>query len=162
LRGDVYIAPSAFNFEGLDTHKETLKHELSHLLFRQQLGFFKYRKIPHWFHEGFGDYLAGSGGEGIKEENAINFILSGKHFIVQEEGEIFGSFPKVMNGISYRMFHKQAKMFVTFIVNSDSLSFNTFLQNIQEGNNFSKSFQEEMNMSISDMWTKFTNQLDSN
>jgi hypothetical protein len=60
------------------------------------------------------------------------------------------------------MFHKQAKMFVTFIVNSDSLSFNTFLQNIQEGNNFSKSFQEEMNMSISDMWTKFTNQLDSN
>ena len=39
LLGDVLIAPSAFNFFGRDTHKETLTHELSHLHFRQRLGF---------------------------------------------------------------------------------------------------------------------------
>ena len=40
LLGDVLIAPSAFNFIGLDTHKKTLMHELSHLHIQQKVGFF--------------------------------------------------------------------------------------------------------------------------
>ena len=91
LLGDVFIAPSAFNFMGIDTHKETLVHELSHLHFQQRLGFFDRRKLPVWFSEGFADYVAGSGGEGIGESDAINFLLNGIHFIPDVEGDILGT-----------------------------------------------------------------------
>ncbi len=159
LLGDVLMAPSAFNFFGLDTHKETLAHELSHLHFRQRLGFFKGRKHPTWFSEGFADYVASSGGEGIEENDAINFILSGKHFIPEEEGEIFGSFNSALNGLSGPMFHKQVKMFVTFMIKSDSLKFNSFLREIQNGESLNESFNNIMDSGIQDKWEKFLSQL---
>jgi hypothetical protein len=159
LLGDVLIAPSAFNFIGKDTHKETLMHELSHLHFRQRLGFFKGRKHPAWFREGFADYVAGSGGEGIKDSEAINFILKGKHIIPEEEGEIFGSMHTAFNGLSGPMFHKQVKMFVTFIIKSDSLQFNSFLQEIQNGESFNESFNNIISSGIQNKWIQFISQL---
>jgi len=162
LGGNIFIAPSAFNFKGKDTHKETLKHELSHLHFRQRLGFFKERKIPVWFREGFADYVAGSGGEGIEESEAINFILNGRHFIPEEEGAIFGSFLKALNGLSGPMFHKQAKMFVTFLIESDSSKLKSFIQKIQKGESFNKTFNEIMTTDIQDKWTQFISHLETN
>jgi hypothetical protein len=155
LLGDVLIAPSAFNFMGLNTYKETITHELSHLHLRQRLGFFDDRKLPVWFKEGFSDYVAGSGGEGIEESDAIDFILSGKHFIPEEEGEIFGSFGNALNGLSGPMFHKQAKMFVTYIIKSDSLKFKSFLRKIQEGESFSETFNNVMGLKFQDEWSRF-------
>lgn len=155
LLGNVLIAPSSFNFVGRDTHKQTLMHELSHLHFQQRLGIFKRRKIPTWFHEGLADFVGGSGGEGIKDSDAINFILSGKHFIPEEEGEIFNTLNKASNGLSGPMFHKQVKMFATFIIKSDSLKFNSFIQKIQMGDPFSESFNNIMGISIRDKWVQF-------
>jgi len=160
LLGDVLIAPSAFNFIGTDTHKETLIHELSHLHFQQRLGFFERRKIPVWFNEGLADYVAGSGGEGIEYREAINFILSGNTFVPEEEGEIFGTINKASNGLSGPMFHKQVKMFVTFIIESDSLKFNSFLREILNGESFSESFYNKMNSRIQDKWRLFLSQLE--
>ena len=159
MLGDVFIAPSAFNFMGIDTHKETLTHELSHLHFRQRLGFFDVKLLPVWFSEGFADYVAGSGGEGIDEGDTIYFILSGKHFIPEEEGSIFGSVAGALNGLSGPMFHQQAKMFVTYIIESDSLKFNLFLLEIQEGTTFSETFNKIMETSIQDKWKGFLLQL---
>lgn len=159
LNGDVFIAPCAFNFIGVDTHKETLMHELSHLHFQQRSNFFGRRKHPVWFSEGFADYVANSGGEGIKESEAINFILSGKHFIPEEEGEVFGSFSRALNGLSGPMFHKQAKMFVTYIIESDSLKFNQFLIKIQNGESFSETFHNVMGTGVQDKWGQFLSQL---
>lgn len=159
LLGDVLIAPSAFNFIGRDTHKETLMHELSHLHIRQRLGFFKARKIPAWFHEGFADYVAGSGGEGISLSEAINFILNGKHFIPEEEGEIFGSLHEASNGLSGPMFHRQVKMFVTWLIESDSLMFKSFLRKIQNGESFNESFNNIMGSGIKDKWVQFLSHL---
>lgn len=161
LLGDVLIAPSAFNFIGRDTHKETLMHELSHLHLRQRIGFFKERKFPVWFKEGFADYVAGSGGEGIEDKVAINFILNSKHFIPEEEGKIFGSFNSALNGLFGPMFHKQAKMFVTYIIESDLLKFKSFLYEIQTGEAFNESFNIIMGSGIQDKWAKFLSQLNA-
>ena len=159
LLGDVLIAPSAFNFIGRDTHNETLMHELSHLHFQQRLGFFERRKLPVWFNEGFADYVAGSWGEGIEDSEAIDFILSGNHFILEEEGEIFGSFNSALNGLSGPMFHKQAKMFVTYIIESDSLKFKSFVRKIQTGESFSETFNNVLGSRIQFKWVQFLEQL---
>ena len=159
LLGDVLIAPSAFNFIGIDTHKETLTHELSHLYFQQRLGFIKRRKHPAWFSEGFADYIAGSGGEGVSESKAINFILSGKHFIPEEEGEIFGSLNSAFNGLSGPMFHKQVKMFTTWLIESDPLKFKSFLQEIQNDKSFRESIKNRFGYDVPELWKKFIQQL---
>jgi hypothetical protein len=161
LLGDVLIAPSAFNFIGIDTHKETLMHELSHLHFQQRLGFFERRKMPVWFTEGFADFVADSGGEGIEKSDAVIFILSGRHFIPEEEGEIFGSFSSALNGLSGPMFHMQAKMFVTYIIESNPLKFKLFLRKIQMGESFSETFNNVLGSGIEDKWHQFLTQLNT-
>ena len=57
------------------------------------------------------------------------------------------------------MFHQQAKMFVTYIIESDSLKFNLFLLEIQEGTTFSETFNKIMETSIQDKWKGFLLQL---
>ena len=155
------MASSAFNFIGHDTHKETLMHELSHLHLQQRLGFFRRRKIPSWFHEGLADFVGGSGGEGISDSEAINFILSGRHFIHEEEGEILGTIKNASNGLSGPMFHKQVKMFLIFIIGSDSLKFKSFLMKIQNEESFDESFNKIMNSQIQDKWKQFISQIKS-
>jgi hypothetical protein len=159
LPGNVFIAPAAFSFKGKDTHRESLVHELSHLHFRQRPGFFKERKIPVWFSEGFADYVAGSGGEGINDTMAVEFILNGRHFIPEEEGKIFGSFGHALNGLSGPMFHKQVKMFVTWLAESDSLKFRSFILALQKGESFSKTFSIIMGSGIKEKWTQFVSGL---
>ncbi|MGD8536878.1 MAG: hypothetical protein PVF66_13595 [Candidatus Aminicenantes bacterium] len=157
LRGNVFISPAAFSFDGKDTHKESLTHELSHLHLSQRLGFFGMRKIPFWFSEGLANCIAGSGGEGISETQAIDSIKSGRSFTLREEGGLFKSWHKVVSqaGISARMFHRQNKMFVKFIMDYNPEAFQTFLLEVQEGKSFFERFNANFKIDITDMWEKF-------
>lgn len=159
LRGDIYIAPSAFYFNGIDTHKETMMHELSHLHFRQRLGFVKDRRIPTWFSEGFADYVSGLGGEGISDEDAVDYILSDRHFIPNDKSKVFGRWHRETKGLSGPMYHKQVKMFVTYIVEEDILKFNKLLSTIQKGNTFRTNFNDLMGHSTQYYWEKFVSSL---
>lgn len=159
LRGNIYISPAAFNFKGKDTHKETLLHELSHLYFRQQLGFIRDRQIPQWFREGFADYVSGAGGEGIEEPEAISYILNGRHFVLETEGKIFSSFSNSLNNLSGPMYHQQVKIFVSYLAEQDSLKFKSFVMKIQDGEPFEKSFNESMPADIQGMWEEFISDL---
>jgi hypothetical protein len=154
--GDVYIAPSAFSFFGYDTHKESLMHELSHLHLWQRLGFFGIkRKIPVWFSEGLANDIAGSGGEGIGEREAIDAILAGRHFLLEEKGALLRAFHKAFPGISGRMFHKQNKMFVKYIKDTHPDNYKRFLLEIQQGESFGKSFSANFGANVSEMFERF-------
>jgi len=98
LFGDVFIAPSAFNWKGKDTHRGSLIHELSHLHFRQRFGFWKDRvDIPDWFKEGFADVVCDCAGEGISDLEATNAIIERHHFDPEEGGNLF----RVKSGPDY-------------------------------------------------------------
>jgi hypothetical protein len=63
LYNSIFIAPSAFNWNGEDTHQGTILHELSHLHMKQHLGFWAERvNIPVWFKEGLADYVCDCAG----------------------------------------------------------------------------------------------------
>lgn len=161
LRGDIYMAPSAFNFKGIDTHKETIMHKLlSHLHFRQRLGFVKDRKIPTWFSEGFADYVSGAGGEGISDRSAVDYIMNGQHFIPNDKSKVFGSWHRETKGLSGPMYHKQVKMFVTFIADSSPLNFNDLIIEIQNGKSFKKSFNNSMGNTTHYYWNLFVSSIE--
>jgi hypothetical protein len=161
IQGNVFIAPSAFSFKGLDTHRESLMHELSHLHLSQRLGFLKRRRIPSWFTEGLANIIAGSGGEGISDDMAVQFIKEGRHLIFPERRGFLDRMPKTIQeaGITGPMYHKQNKMFVNYINSLNSEAFKKLVLAVQRGDAFSASFLEYFEMSPEEMWSRFKSEL---
>lgn len=160
LFGNVFIAPSAFNWNGEDTHKGSLVHELSHLHLSQQLGFWSNRvSLPVWFKEGLANFVCDCAGEGISDEEAISSIKNGYHFIPDNSGNIF----KVKRSHDYAlnppMFHKQTKLFVTFLNEYDEKGFSDFLLDVQSDNSFAGAFENRMGASIIELWDTFILQI---
>ncbi|UCE22086.1 MAG: hypothetical protein JSV46_07705 [Candidatus Aminicenantes bacterium] len=161
FNGDVYIAPSAFSFKELDTHRESLMHELSHLHLRQRLGIFKTMRIPHWFREGLANIIAGSGGEGVTEDMAIQAIKEGRHFKVQDRGGYFKSLSKIIveAGLTGPMFHMQNKMFVRYIKNMNPEAFKKLVIALQKKDTFSIAFLNHFEMNPEQTWERFKSEL---
>jgi hypothetical protein len=161
VQGNVFIAPSAFSFKGLDTHKESLMHELSHLHLNQRLGFLKRRRIPSWFTEGLANIIAGSGGEGVSEDMAIQHIKEGRHLIIPEKGGLFKHLTKIIReiGVTGPMYHRQNKMFVNYINSLNPEAFKKLVLAVQERESFSSSFLEYFEMSPEEMWGRFKSEL---
>lgn len=161
IQGNVFIAPSAFSFKGMDTHRESLMHELSHLHLAQRLGFLKRRRIPSWFTEGLANIIAGSGGEGISEDMAVQSIKGGRHLIIPERRGFLDRMPKTLQevGITGPMYHKQNKMFVNYINSLNPEAFKNLILAVQKGDAFSASFLEYFEMSPEEMWARFKNEL---
>ena len=161
IQGNVFIAPSAFSFKGLDTHRESLMHELSHLHLSQRLGFLKQRRIPSWFTEGLANIIAGSGGEGISEDMAIQYIKEGRHLIIPERRGFLDGLTKTIReaGLTGPMYHRQNKMFVGYINSLNPEAFKRLVLAVQKGESFSSSFREYFEMGPEEMWTRFKNEL---
>lgn len=161
FQGNVYIAPSAFSFKELDTHRESLMHELSHLHLIQRLGIFKTLRIPHWFKEGLANIIAGSGGEGVTKDMAIRAIKEGRHFNLQERGGYLKSLSIIIveAGLTGPMFHKQNKMFVSYIKSMNPEAFENLVVAIQKGDKFSTSFLSHFEMNPEQMWKRFKSEL---
>jgi len=161
IQGNVFIAPSAFSFKGMDTHRESLMHELSHLHLAQRQGFLKIRRIPSWFTEGLANIIAGSGGEGISEDMAIQSIKEGRHLILPERGGFLRSLPKIIHaaGITGPMYHKQNKMFVNYLNSLNPEAFKKLVLAVQSGDAFSTSFVNHFEMNPQEMWNRFKSEL---
>jgi len=157
----VFIAPSAFSFKDMDTHRESLMHELSHLHLLQRVGMLKNRRIPHWFKEGLANFVAGSGGEGISQEMAIRSIKEGRHLVLQERGGLLKSLTKIIQAadLTGPMFHKQNKMFMNYIHRVNPEAFKKLVLAIQNGHKFSTSFVRYFKMNPQEMWDRFKSEL---
>lgn len=157
----IYIAPSAFAFQGEDTHQASLMHEMSHLLLRQYIGFFKRRKIPLWYSEGLANLVAGSGGEGIGEDRAIQAIKQGIWMPIEEKGGLFKTPSKILDGtgLTGPMYHQQNRMFVGYLRATDPEAFRNLLREVFETGSFSRAFKEFYKMTPREMWEDFVNGL---
>lgn len=154
--GNIIIAPSAFNWRGEDTHRGSILHELSHLHMKQHLGFWAERSnIPVWFKEGLANLVCNCAGEGISNEEAIEAIRSGYNFIPDKSGSIFKVIRAPDYGIDYAMFHRQTKMFVTFLVAYDNNGFNDFLLDIFSKKSFADSFNKRFGADVIKLWESF-------
>jgi hypothetical protein len=133
-----------------------LAHELSHLHLEQQIGKWKFARIPGWFKEGLATYVSGGGGaQKVSESEAIEAIKAGKHFEPHETGGIF--FRKYGHhwGLSPHMFYRQSMMFVAYLKSIDEQKYRSFLLSIQDGTCFSDSFDDAFNARPEEIWQEF-------
>ena len=135
-----------------------LTHELSHLYLYQQLGLLRFRDLPSWFKEGLATFVSdGGGAQTVSENEAIESIVNGKHFI-PTSGGFFGFFNQKSstdNALSHHMRYRQYMIFVSCIKNHDEKKFKTFLLSIQDGVNFSESIQKSYDTTLDQLWQDF-------
>jgi hypothetical protein len=154
--GAIFIAPSAFDWEGADVHRESLTHELTHLHLRQRLGTLAYlREVPPWFHEAIADLVSGAGGEGISPEDASDAIREGRALLPDSAGSILGGARAGRYGLPGPMLHRQARMFIEFLQGRDPRAFRLFITALQDERTFAGPFRTHFGGSVPDLWAEF-------
>lgn len=161
LARDVWVSPLAFDFEGLDTHRETLAHELSHLHFYQHLG--KRRQlanVPTWFSEGLADWVSGTGSEIVQREQAVAAILSGRSITPHARGRLPNPRTAADHGMTYPMLHQQSLLFVRFLVERDETAFRAFVVDLLRGEELGPAFRARLGEDLDDAWSAFVGSLE--
>jgi hypothetical protein len=155
LLGNVYLAPSAFDFYGYDTHQQSLAHELVHLYLSQRLGFLRSRRIPVWFVEGLANCIAGTSGEGVDESAAVSTIRDGRRPTPEEQGSLLQTVQRAAGGLAPRVYQLQNRMFVQFLMERYPSSFERALQEVLKGRPFARSFYSGFHSGVNVMWKQF-------
>jgi hypothetical protein len=154
--GEVFLAPSAFDWLGEDLHRESLMHELSHLHLRQTLGFVAHRgRIPPWFHEALADLVSGAGGEGVSPEEAVGEILEGRALRPDSTGSLWSLRRSGDYGLPGPMLHRQSRLFLDWLRDQDAEAFPALLEEIQEEGAFAAPFRRYFGGSVDEAWQAF-------
>ena len=87
----LFLSPRVFD-DGNVVAELYLTHELSHLHIRDKIGNYKMSRLPVWFKEGLATYVSGGGGaHTVSDKEAVDAIISGKHFIPNKRGGLIFS-----------------------------------------------------------------------
>ncbi len=152
---DVWVSPKAFDFYGMDTHLQTLTHELSHLHLKQQAGRYGGRRnLPSWFCEGLANKAAGMGFDRISREEAMQALASGRHFHPDTEG-YFLLKDAAQYGVSWPLLHSQSRLFLDFLQERDPEALNRHLLALYDGRDFGMSLEEQYGISLDSLWLEF-------
>ena len=162
-RGSIFLSPRLM--ENPETIPLYLTHELSHLIMMQRIGLYKFLTMPPWFSEGLAVIVSkGGGAQEVTEADAVNAILTGRHFAPHNAGGMVDLMsPRYGNywDLSPHTFYRQASLFVFFMKEYNQESFRSLLLGIESGQPFEESFRHAYGMSSTEMWQVFTEHLKS-
>ena len=156
LYRDVWLSPKALDFHGLDTHREAIAHELSHLHVDQHLGVWRRSKnLPIWFVEGLADWTSGIGFEVVSREEAAEALRSGPRLEPDSSGPGLRLKAGQNYGITWPMMHHQSRLFVEYLVDADKEAFAEFVEAVLDGAEFDGAFTEHLGGSLEERWGEF-------
>ncbi|MBU1054616.1 MAG: hypothetical protein KKC46_12450 [Proteobacteria bacterium] len=136
-------------------------HELSHLLFIQQIGTSKYvHNIPSWFVEGLAVFVSNGGGaENVSEIDAAHAICDGACFYPESTGSFLFHKTASSYHLKPHMFYRQSAMFIQFMKEFDPVKFKGLLQAIQNEAKFDHALHASYGRDIDAYWAKFKENL---
>lgn len=152
---NLFLSPRIFE-DGDQIARMYLTHELSHLHIQDRIGIYKTSRLPFWFKEGLATYVSGGGGaHTVTEDQAIDFIKSGKFFVPDESGGFI--FQKTANdwGLNHHMFYRQSMMFINYLAATNESAYRKMLLSIENGDRFSAALQTAYNKKLKDLWKEF-------
>jgi hypothetical protein len=164
-RKRIFLSPK------LLTHPENVKlyvaHELSHLHLYQHVGDYAYLCIPSWFAEGLAAYVSdGGGAEKVSDDEARDYILSGKHFQPFENAGLrdlfvprYASYWGIEHRFKHHMFYRQCMLFIGFLQKENPGNFKNFLLDLENGTDFAEAFRSSFAGNPLTKWHEFKNQL---
>ena len=155
----LFLSPRIFE-DGDEVARRYLIHELSHLHIRDQLGNYKMGRLPSWFTEGLAAYVSdGGGAHTVTENQAIDSIRSGRHFLPDGTGSLI--FRKTASdwGLNHHMFYRQSMMFVNYLATTNEAGFRGFLLGVENGERLPAALQGAYNKKLEELWSEFLQQV---
>lgn len=159
---DVWLSPKSFDFNGLDTHRQSLTHELSHLHMGQYLGWIgRAKNVPTWFAEGLADIAADTGFEIATRSMAVDALSRQHYFLPDTSGHL--PFPRRPTdyGLSAPLLHAQSRLFVEYLRAQDRVAFSQFVSSVLSGASFETSFEEAFRTNVVASWDSFVTEISS-
>ena len=156
LARDVWLSPLVFEFHGLDTHAESLTHELSHLHFGQHLSWLhRARSLPTWFSEGMADRVAGTGFEIFSRRDGLAALVSGRRF----EPDLAGRLPVRRRptdyGVPAPLLLSQSGLFVEYLESTDATALERLVGAVLAGEAFEGAFRDSYHRPVAELWNQF-------
>ena len=150
----VFLAPQLFSRE-LHRLPGILTHELSHLHLGQQIGHYTHT-VPAWFHEGLATFAAnGSGADYASDEQAITSLRQGKAFDPEQRDSGMKRHTADHWGIDVFIFYRQALLFVNYLRQESATGFQSFLQAVQDNQDFDLAFGNAYNRPLKEAGERF-------
>ncbi|MFH1168798.1 MAG: hypothetical protein V1852_32735 [Pseudomonadota bacterium] len=164
-RKSIFLSPKLL--EKPDTIKLYIAHELSHLHLHQHLGDYAYLGIPSWFLEGLAAFVSdGGGAENVTDDEVMESIRSGNHFIPFEDAGLsdlfrprYASYFKIRHKFKHHLFYRQCMLFVSFLENEHPVQFKTFVIDLEKGIDFSDAFHLSFGVDTMTKWNAFKSQI---
>jgi hypothetical protein len=156
MHRDVWISPLAFAFHGRDTHVASLTHELSHLHLGQHLSWVRrVGTVPTWFSEGLADWVAKTGDEVVTKAQARKALVYGPRMFPDDSGRL--PWPRAASdyGLSWPMFHLQARLFVEYLHSLDSRALDGLVAAVLDGRRFDQAFRDSFGQGVDGLWHDF-------
>lgn len=133
-----------------------LAHELSHLHLEQQIGRYRFAEVPAWLKEGLATLVSrGGGAQKVTDQQALESIAGGSHFVPHEEGGIFFRKYATPLELTHHMFYRQRMLFVRYLRSLDEDKYRTFLLSVQDGARFARAFDDGFGVAVSEVRQQF-------
>ncbi|MGA1868913.1 MAG: hypothetical protein ACMUJM_10240 [bacterium] len=122
----------------------------------QQIGQYKFARLPAWFKEGLAVIVSNGGGaQNVTESQAIEAFKKGKYFVPNTKGGIFIRKYGYYWDLSPHLFYRQSMMFVRYLKEKNEKKYRNLLLNIQDGASFIKSFNNAFDDDLMNIWNDF-------
>jgi len=105
--------------------------------------------------------LHDQGGEGVTVEMAATAIREGRALSPDSAGRLWTLERVSSNGLSGPMFHRQSRMFVTYIRGRDPATFRRFLEALLDERELTGPFRTHLGMGTAEIWEEFVASLRS-
>ncbi len=151
IQGKIFLSPRLYE-QPTSQLPILLRHELVHLRFTRQLGFWKFSALPIWFNEGVASLVSLREGQYCNAEQDIRI---GEAFIPSDSGSLV--FPKYQNafGLSRQDFYQQSAAFLMHLRAAQPQRFTRFLQDVQGGQAFAPAFIGAFDASVKEAWQSY-------
>lgn len=151
----LFLSPRIFD-AGDEIAGLYLTHELSHLHIRDRLGNYKTSRLPFWFTEGLAAYVSdGGGAHTVTEQQALDSLKSGKHFVPNETGGlIFRKTPGDW-GLEHHMFYRQSMIFIQYLAKTSESGYRTLLLAVENGESLPDALKAAYSKKLEELWSDF-------
>ncbi|HEY2514115.1 MAG TPA: hypothetical protein VGI39_24780 [Polyangiaceae bacterium] len=158
LRGRLFLSPKPENTA--ERIPRVVTHELSHVHLGQDVGAWRWSRLPFWFSEGLAALVSdGAGAESVSEEEARRAIVEGRVFLPEGDASLVHTRLPSDYGLAPHLFYREAAMFLGDLSGRDPDRWRRLLWSVEEGRPLGASFLAVYGETLDSSWSRFVSKL---
>jgi len=158
LQGRLFLSPKPENTA--ERIPRVVTHELSHLHLGQDVGPWRWSRLPFWFSEGLAALVSdGAGAESVSEEQGRSAIVEGRAFAPEGDASVVHTRFPSSYGLAPHLFYREAAMFLGDLARRDPDRWRRLQFRVEDGGSLGESFMGVYGETLDSAWSDFVSRL---